>query len=483
MQRRTPVYLLVAVGLISVLITGCTTPTPTAAPTAVEQPATSAPATSAPATEAPDTEAPPTAAPPTEAPPTQALEVDPSGQSIVFWHAMSSGANLEGMTALVEEFNSTNEWGITVEAAAQGSQSELETAVNGAITTGELPNLTMGFPNGLVLWHSLGVIAPLNDYIEDDNFGLSADELEAIFPGPYSSGTLADGTQVGIPMHQSAQVNFYNHTWAQELGFENPPATSAEFKEQACAAAAANNADDNPDNDGTGGYVYFPDASMVSPWIWAFDGTYLNEAGDGYSLNNQAVIDVALFLKDLVDSGCTLSTPSFPNPEFAGRLALFVTSSTAGIPFQQAAMEEAGNQDVWGAIAFPGPDGTLAVDAFGQMIGIVQTNPEADLASWIFLRWLTSPETQSKWIGYTGYFPSQNTTDVGTRPEDDPIWAGALELLPLGRAEPNLAAHGAVRGAIRDAFFAILEAPDEAGVIAVLDELNDTAADLVAEIQ
>jgi ABC-type glycerol-3-phosphate transport system substrate-binding protein len=416
-------------------------------------------------------------------PPTEPPAVDLSDQTVVFWHAMSSGANLEGMTALVEDFNSNNEWGITVEAVAQGSQSELETAVNGAITTGELPNMTMGFPNGLVLWHSLGVIAPLNDYIEDPDFGLTADELEAIYPGPYASGTLADGTQVGIPMHQSAQVIFYNHTWAQELGFDAPPATSEEFKEQACAATEANNTDDNADNDGTGGYVYFPDASMVSPWIWAFDGEYLNEAGDGYDLNNQAVLDVALFLKDLVDSGCTLTTPSFPNPEFAGRLALFATSSTAGIPFQAAAMDEAGNADEWGAIPFVGPNGGQSVDAFGQMIGIVQTNPDADLASWLFLRWLTSAETQADWIGYTGYFPSQTTTDVGTRPDDDPIWAGALELLPVGHAEPNLAAHGAVRGAIRDAFFAILEAPDEAGVAAVLDGLNDTAADLVAEIQ
>jgi ABC-type glycerol-3-phosphate transport system substrate-binding protein len=395
---------------------------------------------------------------------------------------MSGGALLETMTALVDEFNATNEWGITVEAVAQGSQSELETAVNGAIATGELPNLTMGFPNGLALWHSLGVIKGLNDYIENPDYGLTQAQLDAIHPAPYALGTLADGTQVGISMHESAQVIFYNHTWAQELGFENPPATSAEFKEQACAAAAANNADDNPDNDGTGGYVYFPDASMVLPWVWAFGGNVVNEAGDGYSLNNQQVLDVALFLKDLVDSGCTLTTPSFPNPEFAGRLALFATSSTAGIPFQVSAMEEAGNEDVWGAIPFPGPDGTLVVDSFGQMIGIVETNEDADLASWLFLRWLTSPETQAKWVAGTGYFPSQDTTDVGTRPEDDAIWGGALELLQYGRAEPNLPAHGAVRGQIRDAFFAILDAPDEAGVQAVLDDLNDTAAETVAEV-
>ena len=32
----------------------------------------------------------------------------------------------------------------------------------------------------------------------------------------------------------------WNKTWAEELGFDGPPATAAEFKEQACAAAEAN---------------------------------------------------------------------------------------------------------------------------------------------------------------------------------------------------------------------------------------------------
>jgi multiple sugar transport system substrate-binding protein/sn-glycerol 3-phosphate transport system substrate-binding protein len=413
MKGNRIMHQVLVAGLIAALLAACAAPTP--APT--EEPAAPAP-----------TQAPPPTAAPTAAPtePVSMIDADPTGQTITWWHAFGTGANYEGIQAVVADFNASNMYGITVQEVAQGSQSELETAVNGAIATGELPNLTMGFANGLVRWYGLDVIAGLNQYIEDPVFGLTADELAAIYPGPYSSGTLPDGTQVGIPMHQSAQVIFYNHTWAQELGFANPPATSAEFKEQACAAAAANNADATADNDGTGGYVYFPDASMVSPWIWAFGGNLLTADGSGYVLNSQAALDVAMFFKDLYDNGCTLSTPSFPNPEFAGRLALFATSSTAGIPFQQSAMNDAGNTDEWGAIPFPGPDGTLVVDAFGQMVGIVRTSADQDLASWIFLKYLTSPETQAKWISLTGFFPSQTTTDVGVGGSADPIWGGGV---------------------------------------------------------
>lgn len=427
----------------------------------------------------------PTSAPVATEAPTEVvstLEGDPNGQAVVFWHAFSSGANLEGMTAIVDKFNAENEFGITVEGVPQGSQGDLETAVNGAITTGELPNVTMGFPNGLARWYSLEVISGLNQFISDPIYGVDPEVWASIFPGPLSSGTLADGTQVGIPVNQSAQVLFYNFTWAEELGFDGPPATSAEFKEQACAAATANAADDNPDNDDAG-YVLFNGASNVLPWIWAFGGAGLNADGSNYLLNDDASLQAALFLKDLVDSGCTLTTPSFPNPEFASRLALFANSSTAGIPFQQAAFDDIGSTDVWGSIPVPGPDGTLVVNAFGQMAGLVTTNADTDLASWIFLKYLTSPETQALWVSMTGYFPTQSTTDLGTKPADDPVWAQSYALMQYGKAEPNLPAHGAVRGLIQGAFDAAMAAADEAAIQSILDQLQADAEDAVAETQ
>lgn len=457
--------------LLAVLLVGCSTATaePTSAPAPPPAQPTAAPAE-------------PTAMP-TEAGPMTMLEGDPTGQTVTWWHAFGTGANYEGVQAVIAEFNATNEWGITVEEVSQGSQSDLTTAVNGAIATGELPNITMAFPNDMNRWYGLGVISGLNDYIDDPVYGLSADDLAAFFPGAYDAGTLADGTQIGVPMHQSAEVIFYNNSWAQELGFPNPPQTSAEFKEQACAAADANNSDATTDNDGTGGLVFFPDASQVTPWVWAFDGDVLTADGTAYNWNSQAAFDVAMFYKDLIDNGCTLTTPSFPNPEFAGRLAMFAVSSTAGIPFQRSAMEDAGNTDTWSAIPFVGPNGTKAVDAFGQLIGVVQTNPDKDLASWLFLRWLTSADGQSVWLSKTSYFPSRTDVDVSAMAASDPVWAGAFDLLAYGKGEPNLAAQGAVRGEIRDTYFAIVDAPDAAAVQALLDTLNQTAAQLVAEQQ
>jgi len=448
-----------------------------------------APATEEPAAPAPAPTEEPAAAPTEEPAMTEEpmmLEVDPTGQTVVFWHVWGTGSASEGLAKIVDEFNSSNEWGITVEAVDQGQQGDLQSAVNAAIATGELPNITPGFPNALATWYGAGAAADLNQFINDPMFGLTADEVAAIYPANLASGTLGDGAQVGMPIHASENVLVYNYTWARELGFDNAPSTSAEFMEQICAAAAANNADDNPDNDGTGGFVLYPDASQVSSWLFAFGGSLVNDAGDGYTMNTPEMKEVALFLKEMSDNGCSFATESYPNPEQANRLALVTASSTAGVPFYVSAYADgAYPDDEWGLLPFPGPDGKLAVNSFGQLIGIMDQSPEANLATWIWLKYFTSPEVQAEWITYSGYFPSQTTTDqyLGDYIASDVHYAEGLELAQYGDSEPNFASWGALRGEIRDAFYAALAAADEAEIDQILADLDTTAAELLAESQ
>jgi multiple sugar transport system substrate-binding protein/sn-glycerol 3-phosphate transport system substrate-binding protein len=423
---------------------------------------------------------------PTEemAEPTEEM-MDLSGQTVTFWHVWGAGSAAEGMQKIIDDFNASNEWGITVVGVDQGRQGDLETAVNAGIASGDLPNISPGFPNSVATWYNAGAIAPLNDFISDPVYGLTADQAAAIYPANFASGTLADGTQVALPIHQSENVIFYNNTWAQELGFDAPPANAQEFMDQACAAAAFNASDDNPDNDGTGGLVLFPGASNVASFLFAFNGSFLTEDGTGYTMNTDELLQVALYLKEMQDNGCTFATDSFPNPEFANRLALFTMSSTAGIPFQQAAMDDAGSTDEWSLIPFVGPDGTKAVNAFGQMIGIFDQGPEANMAAWLWLKHFTSPEIQAEWITFSAYFPSQTTTEqfMGDYIAANPIYATGLELGQYGQSEPNLASWGAVRGAVQDAFFAILGAESADEIAGILADLDVTAAELLAESQ
>jgi multiple sugar transport system substrate-binding protein len=445
----------------------------------------------APATEEPAMPEEPAAPEPTEAPkpePTEEPmmpEVDPTGQTISFWHVWGTGGPNEAMLGIVDEFNASNEWDITVEAVDQGRYNDLEDAFNAAVQSGDLPDLVTGYTNAMANWYAVDAVVDLAPYMDDSYFGLTAEEQAAFFPGSIEGGKAPDGTFFAFPISQSENVLTYNTTWAQELGFDAPPANYAEFKEQACAATEANTNDDNPDNDGTGGLVLYAGASNVASFVFANGGNMLNAAGDGYDFTDQTVVDAAEFMKDLWDSGCAFATESYPNPEFATRKALFTMSSTAGIPYQVAAFEaEDAIKDEWTIAPFPGKDGGQSVNLFGQYVAIANTNPERMMATWVFIKYLTSPEVQAKWIEGSAYYPTRSDTlpFIESFGAENEIWAYGLTFLDYGKAEPAWASWTTVRRDVGDTFNAIIQGTPE-DIPALLEELNGKAEQAIEELQ
>jgi multiple sugar transport system substrate-binding protein len=458
-------FLLVVV--FSLALTACG---PAATPTA--EPAMPA--------EAP-TMAPEPTAVPTEAPMKPA--VDPTGQTINFWHVWGTGQPSETMLAIVDDFNATNEWNITVNAVDQSDYASLEDSFNAAVQSGDLPDLVTGYTNAMANWYSVDSIVDLTPYINDADFGMTADEQAAFYEGAINGGKAPDGTLFAFPISQSENVLFYNSGWAKELGFDNPPSNYEEFKAQACAAADANNKDDNPDNDGTGGLVLYAGASNVASFVFANGGNMLNADGTGYDFTDQTVVDTANFLKDLWDSGCAFATESYPNPEFATRKALFTMSSTAGLPYQVAAFDaEDAIKDDWTIAPFPGKDGGESVDLFGQYVAIANTNPERMMATWLFVKYLTSPEVQAKWIEGSAYYPTRSDVLplLDSYSADNPIWAYGPSFLQYGKAEPAWASWTTVRRDVGDTFNAILQGtPDQ--IPSLLEDLNTKAQQAIEE--
>ena len=474
------ISILITVMMLFAIVLSACTPKATAEPTAVpeveEEPAEVAPP------EAPVEEEPVAEEEPTE----EVVEEPPlAGVKIQFWHVYSDSPG-EGLQALVDEFNATNTYGIIVQALNQGNYGDVEDKVNAGIQSGDLPDVVMAYTNSLADWYSVDSIIDLNPYINDPEYGLTAEQLADLYPHLKAAGSTPEGAWIAYPMTQSANVLVYNFTWAEELGFENPPATSADLKEIACAAAAENTAKGG-DFAGTGGLVYYPNATNWLHFLYAFGGSELNEAGDAYDFTSQAAIDASLFLLDMKTSGCLFQTESYPNPEQAQRKALITMSSTAGAPYYVAAFEQAGNTtDVWGWLAAPGPDGKLAVDAFQQMLGVVPSTEDEQLASWLFVKWLTSPEIQARWVKISGYYGTQTSTEtlLADYAVENPVWASGVELAAVGPSEPQtFPAWSSVRRAINDAAAELFNATDQAQIEEILTRLTQTANDLVAELE
>lgn len=487
MLRKT-LWLTMLLFSVALLLAACPAPAPaeTGAEAAAPAEATEAPAEEA-AAEAPAEEA---AAPAGECAPAADgayAGVDPSGQTVVWWH-QHSGSREEGLLTLVEKFNADNPCGITVEAQNQGTYDDIRDKVNASIAAGELPAaLIVGYQNDQAFYQLNDALVDFNTFVNDATWGLSAEDKADFYPSFFDQSVhpAFDNQRLGFPPNRSMEVLYYNQTWLEELGFSGPPATPDEFREMACAAAAAN-------GDGTGGYILRDDASAVASWTYAYGGDVLSEDKTEYVYNSQPTVDALAFLKGLYDDGCAyFFTEGFPNTEFANRRAIFTQGSTSGIPFYAGdvatvAEEKGTDPDVWGVAAIPHTTADPIMNVYGGDVMIPVTTPEQELAAWIFVKWFTSPEIQAEWDKISGYFPTRaSTTGLLTDyVSENPQWGEGLAMLPYGYYEPQMISYQAVRDAATTAFNEIMQGAD---IQTTLDNVttfaNEKEAELMAEVE
>ncbi len=381
--------------------------------------------------------------PPTQTPP---IGVDPAalrGVSLQVWHAFAGGAY--GVFAdQVARFNAVNEWGIVVTQTGYGDYTTLFDAVNTALASGGTPDLVAALPEQTLAWDVSASVVDLSPYLGDPVWGLGSGVIAGFPPVFWAQDTL-NGKQLGVPAQRSARFLFYNKTWARELGFDSPPATADEFRQQACAANASFRTDANPQNDGYGGWIVDTDWQTTTSWLLAFGGGVVNGNAYGFRTDpNQAALQ---FLKSLFDDHCAwLSTEATPFDSFAARSALFVSGDLAEAPMAAESMSRLKNADEWTLIPYPGTSGRVLV-AYGPSYSVLKSTPEKQLAAWLFARWLLSPENQAQWVKATGLFPLfHSVMDKSASPQ----WDAAVGDLSLVQGVPQLASWRKVRYVLED---------------------------------
>lgn len=417
--------------------------------------------------------------------PVPTLGVDPAalrGQTIRFWHPWS-GTTAQAIQDSIERFNTENEYGITAQAVSQGNYDDLYSVVDAAIQAHETPHLTVGYNYQIGSWAAQGQVVNLNNYISDPQWGLSEAEQADFVPVIWEQD-LVEGDRIGFPAQRSAQVMVYNQSWAKEMGYAEPPVTPQEFKEQACAAAQAKKLDADPANDGQGGWTINTTPAAFLTWLYAFDGQALNPQQDGYHFSTPQSEKAITYLKDLYDAGCAWQdNDEYPLPEFANRQSLFAALPLSDLPALAAELKQAENNDQWTVIGFPSERTQPMITIYGPSFAVFGASPEEQLASWLLVKWLASPEEQADLITASETFPVRTATKDLLKPYGvaHPQWTAAVALLPSARTEPNLASWSVVRWVLGDVatqVFRYYFTPDR--IPATLELLDETAAELHA---
>jgi peptide/nickel transport system substrate-binding protein len=474
-MRKKWLYLLMLAALVVPLIlTACAATEAPPEPTAPPEEPKEEPAAP---TEAPEAEPPVAAEGPYEG-------VDPSGQEVLYWH-QHTRARQEGLDEMVAEFNDTNEWGIQVNAEYAGGYPEIYDKMIAAISADDptlLPNLTVAYANAAAKYQLSDSLVDMDEFIESAKWGLTEEEFNDFPAGLFESDVspiFGDGHfRMGYPPNRSMEMLYYNLDWLNELGYDGPPETWAEFKEMACAAT-------DPDA-GTVGYEISIDASRMASMVFSRHGTYFAPDGSAFDYTNDTFMETMRFIKELYDEGCaTLIAEAYGDQtDFGNYKTLFTISSSSGLNYYDAAVQ-AGEQGEfqWGVAALPYMDGgdQPVMNLYGASVSVPKTTPEQELAAWLFVKWLTEPENQARWAKISGYFPTRvSTADLlADYFVENPTYKQGFDLLPYSTYEAQWCpCYEEVRRLMRDAYSEILDGAD---IDATLAQLTEDANGSLAE--
>lgn len=141
---------------------------------------------------------------------------DPTSEvEIKFWHCLGHDKE-ENLNKIVNSFNTkyAGKYKVTLNKVA-GDYDALNDAVKTKLASGEVPALTMGYPDSFASYMGSTLsdsnILRLNNFINDENYGYSQDELDDFVDEYLKEGN--DYTFNGywsMPMYKSTEVLYYN---------------------------------------------------------------------------------------------------------------------------------------------------------------------------------------------------------------------------------------------------------------------------------
>ncbi|HBF40302.1 MAG TPA: hypothetical protein DDW19_00540 [Anaerolineaceae bacterium] len=410
-----------------------------------------------------------------------AITADPAtlkGLQIQFMHPWS-GKTAEEMAKLTDEFNQTNDWGIHVIVQEPGSSGQVASELASDIASGNQPALVAAPVDVLLkLNQSEKVIEDLNPYLFSMDWGLASAEL-ADLVAAYMQQDSVNGFQYAFPAQRTAVMMFYNSTWARELGFSRAPATFADFRQQSCAANAAMKKDSDSNNDGLGGWIVNTEGLITYSWWTGFNSVLVTDGK--YTFDTPAASTAFEGVHDLYTTGCAWIPRVLTSYDyFAKRQALFYSAYLQDILPQIQALAANGSPDAWTLIPFPS-SGTQRVVVEGPSYAVLKTTPEKQLASWLFIRWLSSPDQQVRLLQSSLTLPlSKSVRDqLLNSPNTPQQWKDAVTAIANPVPVPSDPNWSLARTILEDASWQLFKTTlTNADIPALLSQMDSTFAEL-----
>jgi len=337
-------------------------------------------------------------------------EVNPRGQVVIYWHDFTE-VQEEQQFALVDEFNRTNEWKITILTESQGTNEALYDRLNKGLSTGKGPGLIVASPEQALTYARTGAFVSVDPYVESDTWGFARQEITDFYPIALNSDYIPElQGRYGWPIFKDMEVLYYNEDWRVELGYDKLPEAWEVFEEMTCAASTQSFS--NFKGEGASwGFEYPAHASQFTSLIFGMGGDITNKGGTAFVFNSEEGFATLSLLRSLQTDDCAtlLDDTASRIVDFGEGRVLFLIA-----PVHQLA-------DIWDAVdrgagfnwsVSPVPHSTdqPRMNIFGPSVSVLKTSPENQLAAWLFARWLSEPAQQARWAASTGYLPVRRSS-------------------------------------------------------------------------
>lgn len=310
----------------------------------------------------------------------------PEETTVTFWHAMN-GAQEEALTKLTEDFMAENP-NVKVELQNQSSYPDLQAKVNSTLPSPkDLPTITQAYPGWL--WNAAqdSMLVDLDPYIDNDSIGWG--DQEAIRQ-PLLDGARINDVQYGIPFNKSTEMLFYNVDMFEEYDVEVPTnmeelaAVSKEIYEKSNGSVVGAGFDSlnnyytigmknqGVDFDRDLQFDSAESKEVINYYAEGIKEGYFRVAGsDAYLSGPFANEQVAMFIGSIAGEGYTAK-------DTEGKFAYATAARPDAINIQQ------------------GTDVYMFDSA----------TAEQRTAAFLYLKYLSTPESQLLWAVSTGYMPT-----------------------------------------------------------------------------
>ncbi len=345
-----------------------------------------------------------------------ASEVDKT--TISFWHSMG-GVNGQAIDTLVQKFNDENEYGITVEAEYQGSYDDALNKLKSAQIGNMGADLVQVYEIGTRFMIESGWIVPMQSMVNADEYDTSV--LEPNLAAYYT----IDDMLYSMPFNSSTPLMYYNKDMFDAAGITEIP-DSLEAIAQIGDKLLDSGAQEVMS---LGIYGWFFEQFIGKQGLeYANNGNGRTEAATAVAFDeNGAAANILNEWKNLYDLGYAPNVGKGGDAglaDFSAGKSAITLGSTASL--KQILQDVDGKFEV-GTAYFPKVKST---DEGGVSIGgaslwaLDNNDPKKLRATWEFVKFLISPESQAFWNAETGYFP------VNVDAHDEDVFKENIEKYP-----------------------------------------------------